>query len=556
MKSAYFGLAAVALLALPSAAQRSWGGVPPSQWVTDLSPAAPVEAFAAPDVSTLLAEDSRAPKGALRYAALLPAQLNAADQGRWEATDGGDLIWRVTVSAPGALTLGLSFSKFELPAGAQLFVTDPDSERFLGSYTEFNTKADGRFQIEPLRGDDLTLELYLPSFSPAEVELEIDSLIYDYRGVLDLKGDSSYSGSGGCNININCPEGANWQDEKRGVARTLSGGLLCCGSLINNTNNDGSQYFLTANHCGSMNGAVFLFNYETANCNGGGVSSNSVQGSTLLSTASSSDYRLVRLNENIPASYNVYFPGFDASGATPGNTVSITHPSGDVKKIAIDNNSPSKSGSDWRIAQWEAGMTEGGSSGGPLFDPQGRIIGQLCCGQAFCGFPFNDYYGRMDLSFNALKPWLAPGSNATSVGGYDPAGGGGGPDPSDCEVNLLGAGAGGANIGSLSTPSTPQLGSSLVFNYSGFNGSSSGTLILSTTQLGIPAFGGTIFANYQNPSATLPISTAGGSGSISTQLGTSPVLLGVTGYAQVGILDGNQAFGYAFSNGLAFSFCN
>lgn len=554
MKLPFLCLAALPLLAVPAEAQRAWGGLPPSQWAPDLSAQVPVEALGAPDVSALLAEDARAPKGALRYAALLPLDVDVDSHGRWDATAGGDLIWRLTLSAPGARTVGLSFSRFELPPGAQLFVSDPDSERFLGSYTEFNNKADGRFQIEPLRGDDLTLELYLPTFSTGEVELALDALIYDYRGVLDLK-DGGYSGSGSCNININCPQGAAWQDEKRGVARTLSGGFLCSGSLINNTNSDGTQYFLTANHCGSMNGAVFLFNYETANCNGGGVSSNSVQGSTLLATASSSDYRLVRINENIPASYGVYFPGWDASGSAPANTVSITHPGGDVKKIAIDNNPPTKSGSDWRIAQWEAGMTEGGSSGGPLFDPQGRIIGQLCCGQAFCGFPFNDYYGRMDLSFNGMKPWLAPGSNATSVGGYDPAGGGGG-EPTGCDVAILGAGAGGANIGTLSSPTTPQLGANLVFNFSGFSGNSTGTLILSTTQLGTPAFGGTIYANYLNPAATLTVSTVGGAGSTSTQLGTSPTLLGLTGYAQVGILDASQSFGYAFSNGLAFSFCN
>lgn len=554
MKFSLLCLGALPLLAVPVEAQRAWGGLPPSQWAPDLSAQVPVESIGAPDVTSLLAEDAQAPKGALRYAALLPLDVDVDTHGRWDATPGGDLVWRLTLSAPGAQTVGLYFSRFELPPGAQLFVSDPDSDRFLGSYTEFNNKADGRFQIEPLRGDDLTLELYLPAFSTGEVELALDTLIYDYRGVLDLK-DGGYSGSGSCNININCPQGAAWQDEKRGVARTLSGGALCTGSLINNTNNDGTQYFLTANHCGSMNGAVFLFNYETSNCNGGGVSSNSVQGSTLLASAGSSDYRLVRINENIPASYGVYYPGWDATGSTPSSTVSITHPGGDVKKIAIDNNSPSKNGPNWRIAEWEAGMTEGGSSGGPLFNPQGRIIGQLCCGQAFCGFPFNDYYGRMDLSFNGMKPWLAPGSNANSVGGYDPAGGGGG-EPTGCDVAILGAGAGGANIGTLSSPSTPQLGSNLVFNFSGFSGNSTGQLILSTSQLGTAAFGGTIFANYLNPAASIAISTLGGSGSTSVQLGTSPTLLGVTGYAQVGIFDSAQPFGYAFSNGLAFSFCN
>ena len=33
---------------------------------------------------------------------------------------------------------------------------------------------------------------------------------------------------------------------------------------------------------------------------------------------------------------------------------------------------------------WELGVTEGGSSGSPLFDQNGRIIGQLFGGTATC----------------------------------------------------------------------------------------------------------------------------------------------------------------------------
>jgi hypothetical protein len=68
---------------------------------------------------------------------------------------------------------------------------------------------------------------------------------------------------------------------------------------------------------------------------------------------------------------------------------------------------------------WEIGTTESGSSGSPLFDQEGRIIGQLYAGQSFCNGTENnndfDIYGRFGVSWNAgdrpktrLKDWLDP----------------------------------------------------------------------------------------------------------------------------------------------------
>lgn len=145
---------------------------------------------------------------------------------------------------------------------------------------------------------------------------------------------------------------------------------------------------------------------------------------------------------------------------------------------------------------------------------------------------------------------------AAKLGCLDDPDGGGGP-PTGCSVTQLGVGAGGANIATLSSSSTPSLGSQIAFNFSGFNGAGSGLLILSLENLNASILGGTVFPNYQNPAGTLSVSTApNGSGSLSIALGSNPILVGLNGYAQVGIADSGQPFGWAFSNGLEFTFCN
>jgi hypothetical protein len=63
-------------------------------------------------------------------------------------------------------------------------------------------------------------------------------------------------------------------------------------------------------------------------------------------------------------------------------------------------------------------------------DNSGRFLGQLYGGASYCGFPFDDYYGRFDKAWTAVAGWLDPiNTGATTLEGFDPAGGGGGGQP-------------------------------------------------------------------------------------------------------------------------------
>ena len=91
----------------------------------------------------------------------------------------------------------------------------------------------------------------------------------------------------------------------------------------------------------------------------------------------------------------------------PENATGIHHPSGDVKKICFEEDSPYTSSTGgaqvWWIDNWEAGVTEPGSSGSLRFDQNHRIIGQLYGGAAACSGSVNngayDFYGRFNVSW-------------------------------------------------------------------------------------------------------------------------------------------------------------
>jgi len=109
--------------------------------------------------------------------------------------------------------------------------------------------------------------------------------------------------------------------------------------------------------------------------------------------------------------------------------VFIIHPQGDVMKISKANNAVTRigyggvAGNDHWQANWSpqnngAGavvpaVTEGGSSGSPLFDQAHRIVGQLHGGPSVCGgAQLWDYYGSFDVS------WTGGGTNATRLSNW------------------------------------------------------------------------------------------------------------------------------------------
>ena len=365
--------------------------------------------------------------------------------GNWTLIPSGQRVWNLAITSPGAYSLSLVFDKFRLPKGGQLFVYNYTSDRVLGAYTEKNNKVSGRFAIEPLAGENLIIEYIEPLNPEFEAELQLGKVYHDFKNVfriLDEKNSQTKGSSGSCNVNINCPEGLNWQVEKRAVCHITYDGYIASGTLINNTNEDGTPYILTSYHViheeSKAEEAIFYFNYESETCEGtSGTMNQTVSGSSLIATTNHLDFSLLEMSSIAPSAYQVYYAGWDRSGDIPSQTVCIHHPNGDVKKISMDYDAPitgSYSDSDytfdenthWHILDWELGTTEGGSSGSPLFDTNHRIVGNLTGGDANCSNSVNDYYAKFSSSWdsysskeNQLKYWLDPqNTGALFLDGY------------------------------------------------------------------------------------------------------------------------------------------
>ena len=426
----------------PLAAQISYGGAPRRDLPTD---GLPVHDFGSVDRGALAAEDAVTDsykEVPWRFGVEHVADIGTERGGAWTAVDGVP-VWRTVVRCPGAQSISVRFDRFSLPKGGQVFLWATDGSGFLGAFDHRSMKPWGGLAVGVLAGEELVVEYRGPQGSaPEAADLHIDLVVHGYRGIVPAHTDDDadrgpYGTSGACNINVNCPEGALWATEKRSVALILEGGFaVCSGALVNTTLNDGTPYFLTANHClGNPGNWVYVFNHESATCAGStGPTNATVSGGSLVANNGGSDFALILLDETPPASYNVQYAGWDASGTAPVNATGIHHPSGDVKKICFDEDGPTQGNQGgaavWYISEWEAGVTEGGSSGSPLFDQNHRIIGQLYGGFAACAGAVNngqaDWYGRFNVSWNTgstaatrLRDWLDPmNSGITAVDGW------------------------------------------------------------------------------------------------------------------------------------------
>ncbi len=360
-----------------------------------------------------------------RFANPISVDFNMNTHGTWSIHNDGSSVWQFRIESPGAHSLNLIYDRFNIPEGAEFFVYSDDKEMVLGAFTNYNHKPHGGFSTAPVVGDAIILEYNEPASPEFSGEISIDIVAHDYRDVF-FNEERGYGDSGSCNNNVNCAVGDDWRDEIRSVAMILTSGgsRLCTGSLVNNTSQDLSPYFLTANHClGGNNSWIFMFNYESPSCNNqNGPTNMTVSGSSLLANSSSSDFALLLLNETPPESYNVHYAGWDVSGTTPSIPVGIHHPSGDIKKISFDYNNASNSGNYWDVNNWEDGTTEPGSSGSPLFDGvTQRIIGQLYGGTASCTSITYDTYGKTSTSWNlGMANYLDPNNTGASfINGID-----------------------------------------------------------------------------------------------------------------------------------------
>ncbi len=432
-------------MSFPLAGQIEHGGTPYSlekAFVKDIKekqlPSFDIEAF----IQKIKASPNQKK---LPFARMFDMNINLKKASSVQRLSSGNL-YLYSVSSPRAHSLQVIFSQLEIPDGAKLFAYNPYSGHIIGAFTSENNKKSRRLALSPVKGDKIIIEYFEPHDAPFNGKLVIGQVGHGVLNIYQATGKETagIGDAGECNRNVVCPEGEGWEDAKQSIARLITGGYLCTGVLMNNTNFDGRPYMLTANHCiddeSIADDAIFQFNLESPECDTTYYNENiqSISGAKLISTAPENklDFALVELSEPVPVAYEPFYAGWSLDTTNITNTTCIHHPSGDLKKITKDFEPPVTdnygAGYDqnthWRVKEWDVGTTEGGSSGSPLFNQYQQVIGDLTGGEASCDYNRNDFYQKFSVSWDAfgeeehqMEHWLDINETGfNELGGFKP----------------------------------------------------------------------------------------------------------------------------------------
>lgn len=447
----------------------------------------------------------------------------------WTTLEDGSRAAVIRIKSPGAEAIRTGIQVTGLPDSAELrfFALGRDDwPLFVVTGTEVNQMlsrdaaardADAKtpllYWTPILRGEEMGMEIFLPAdVATSAVRIAMPKVSHIYQWPEELDGTRQLGNaleamgitdSGSCTIDTAC-HANSWGDTASAVAKIFitgdSGGTgTCSGTLVNDLDPTSQiPYFLTARHCVDTQPAastvMSVWSFKGRSC-GQQTRAGDLKvvggGATLLSDIQDVDTTLLRLNQPPPA--GVTLAGWDTNAVAPNtNVTSISHPAGDLQKIAFGQvkgfgeclfeDPPLEAGSIKGCSRsplsvgnnlftlFHEGMPQRGSSGSAIFrNDNKKIVGvysivywrddngnsQVDCGEEVA----QNMYGRFDMAWDlGLSTWLGdnnacdaePGSWAYCFNpacGPCEAGQGDCDDDSQCAVGLVCANDVGANYG-------------------------------------------------------------------------------------------------------------
>lgn len=375
--------------------------------------------------------------------------LNEA--GTWDTLPNGDMLWRVIVHSQGALHLRFIFEEFALAEGSEAFVYSlKDSSSVLGAFTADYNKAHKKHSTGKIKGDKAVIEYRVPANLNDKGQIDSIKVSHGFRNTNVFSSDNNEAvtmSSLSCNYSVNCPLGDDHCLHKNAVGiqyvYTTEFFRNCSGFLVNNTSEDHTPYFMTADHCitGDKENMGFRFQNwdpDPSDCPGGPgnepdrsffISGSDVKAELPGGDFNGTDIALIEINQQAfpHPEMDAYFLGWDRNDNPPDGGACIHHQ--DVKPMQISTFDYSagtrSSNSDmWELStSFDQGIIGSQSSGAPLLNKNKKVVG-VVHGQGGddpvnCDYPNrSSVFGRFDQAWEGdgtkdsrLKDWLDPENN-------------------------------------------------------------------------------------------------------------------------------------------------
>jgi hypothetical protein len=386
---------------------------------------------------------------------LTDRSVNLAGGSLTRTRDGG-YVWAVNVGSEGAGGIRVHVEDLFLPDNAELYFYSDAGEAY-GPYFGFGPDDSGEFWTPSVIGNVGTLQVRfnapVAKDDLAALSLKVTEVGHIARSFFGLADEGAVAAfcqfNASCVVNNECQSNSAVNNAEWAVAKMLwvSGCCLytCSGGLIADTDTSTQiPYFLTAGHCLSQSnsGLEAFFHYTvpcgTSSCTAtftdppDSLISGKTVGATLLArgSISSGDYCLLQLSQNPPS--GSVFLGWTTTAVSGSNGTAlyrISHPSGAPQAYSdqtVDTSAPTCT--NWPrgpliYSRGVTGATEGGSSGSPVVNSSGQIVGTLT---GACGTNLNDKCdhasnatvdGAFAYYYTAISSWLSGGGGSCGAVG-------------------------------------------------------------------------------------------------------------------------------------------
>lgn len=353
-----------------------------------------------------------------------------ADQWQW-VVERGDThsVARRIVQSPGARSLRLHFTDFELPAGVVVIVASSSTDGPMrGPFSARGPFGSGDFLVPSTGGDRATIYVRFPNelrLADA-VRFRVADVVHRYAELPRVPGNGlAVAPNARCSYGLPIP--ADWADVAKSVGALIrvddtGDESFCTGTLLATENGDFTPYFLTAKHCdvdSQPTSVEVWWGFDSA-----GIHTAETYGARLVSASEASDYALLMLLGTIPR--DLVWSGWQTTMPSSFTAVAgIHHPnedgdmSGAFKRFSTGDvalqQTPECQGpaaSSHLKVDWDTGGagTEKGSSGSAIFldsPTNKRLVGQLH-GVCSDSCTTDSYYGRLDVSYAHMGSVMSP----------------------------------------------------------------------------------------------------------------------------------------------------
>lgn len=384
--------------------------------------------------------------GAYKFADVNQTNFDMHNSGTIEQINGNTYRWSIGIRANYALNIFAFLTNVKLNNNDQISIQTP-TDSYCYVYEATDISSNGTLLTTPLPGDSIIISVISDDIK--QTQLTIESVAVGFRSMPEhltsenrtLKA-TGYGTSGNCENSVSCID--ELDTLKQSVCRLVmygtDGAYWGTGVLVNNTANDGTPYLLTAAHClaGDFKYCLAQFNFESPLCQDiepHVSTTEQLRASTMLVRNDKRDVLLLLLDNKPAEETMAYYAGWNATNTLPdGQLHCIHHPQADVKMVSetesatpnisytVDKTNDGDSFDvkcHWKINGWNYGSTESGSSGSPLFDANGHVVGNLTGGLSSCSRPDkSDYYWMLSENWSELSPYLdKANTGATTLDG-------------------------------------------------------------------------------------------------------------------------------------------